>query len=133
MFSVLIVRQDISGLSIFEIVTGRTIEGDQAHSEEKAVGGKDFFRRKYNTLQKLSALHLIRQANRQEETKEKAQWRQKKVYSDKKARAVNYRSGDKLLQYYQCCLLKDVNYVTRDLAPHRDKESACSYISKRRR
>lgn len=41
---------DISGLSIFEIVIGRTVEKDWAHSEQKAVGGKDFFRRKYNTL-----------------------------------------------------------------------------------
>lgn len=103
------------------------------YSEEKAVGGKDFFRRKYNTLQELSALHLIRQANRQEETKEKAQWRQKKAYYDKKAGVVNYQSGDKLLQYCQCCLLKNVNYVTRDLAPHRDKERTCSCISKRTR
>lgn len=57
----------------------------------------------------------------------------KKAYYDKKARTVNYQSGDKLLQYYQCCLLKNVNYMTKDLAPHRDKESACSYISKRTR
>lgn len=51
----------------------------------------------------------------------------KKAYYDKKARTVNYQSGDKLLQYYQCCLLKNVNYMTKDLAPHRDKESACIF------
>lgn len=76
--------QDISGLSVFEMVIGRTTEEDWAHSEEKAVGGKDFFRRKYNTLQKLSALHLIRQANRQEKSKEKAQWRQKRCIMTRK-------------------------------------------------
>lgn len=51
-------------------------------------------------------------------------------YYDKKAKAVNDHPDDKPLQYYQHCLLKSVNYVTRDLAPHRDEEGACSYISK---
>jgi len=71
-FSSLEVPQDSSDISVFKIVIVRTIEGDWAHSEEKAVGSKDFFRRKYNTLQKLSILNLIKQGNRQEETKEKA-------------------------------------------------------------
>lgn len=52
-------------------------------------------------------------------------------YYDKKAKAVNHHPDDKLLQYYQRCLLKNVNYVTRDSAPHRDKERACSCVSKR--
>ena len=71
-FSSLEVPQDSSDISVFKIVIVRTIEGDWAHSEEKAVGSKHFFRRKYNTLQKLSILNLIKQGNRQEETKEKA-------------------------------------------------------------
>lgn len=36
----------------------------------------------------------------------------KKAYYDKKARVVNYQSDDKLFQYYQRFLLKNVNYVT---------------------
>lgn len=61
------------------------------------MGGKDFFRRKYNTFQKLSALRLIRQGNRQEETKEKAQWRQCLMTRNP---GLQNMSGDKLLQYY---------------------------------
>lgn len=68
---------DISAYSVFEIVIGRTIEGHHAHSEEKQWEAKIPSAENIARYGIIILLDLIRQANRQEESKEKTQWGQK--------------------------------------------------------